>query len=685
MDPLSVPVSPTAPAPDLPAGQKTESVTVIELNDTEYFKEVLQLPLGQSEAQADEELLERASAVGITATLPSLASQCPPTSSWSDSSIGTPQDRSFSNITNKTNGTGVSTQSSAICPPSPLFDSEGGERRSSTSSLTFAHYERYISTIDSGSNGDKPAKDPLPIYNFSPQRVFIPSPKSMASASSKKSSFQAIKERLFGRKKKKVIQPAPSPPPVVEVKILCATCRESFAEKSNALHKLKCGHIHCIDCVKNMIKQAVEDESLMPPSCCSSPLTPSLIRAILNQDDQDTFLLAVVKLNTPADEQMFCPDPACGHFIPPQDGYDPRHPLDLTCVKCHGRMCAICKDTAHGLGENCPLDWELVLLKKKQQQQNDKEIWRRCYECRSLVGASETSQLMTCLCKAQFCSVCMGIWDPITGCPNLCSFEDEMQRRRIAATLSSINELKLRPNLSIQQLGQEQQKELHRFIEYKFRTKDALQTRHLMQEATLEEKYELQEEAIQERHEKTLTQMEVRHLKAEMELQEQLNQYEESIGFRIKHMEGYCNGLGRNPNSQAPARTVTEKDLRELGHHYHIRDTMDQIRSGKINVMRERQARQQEDYRIKQENELETFMDKRQEVLDKMEAEFLREETHFNEVFAARQRRVQARWVLAIEVRCRELERQNPKQACRRVSIPKWPEDRAIRARRGDK
>lgn len=219
MDPLSVPVSPTAPAPDLPAGQKTESVTVIELNDTEYFKEVLQLPLGQSEAQADEELLERASAVGITATLPSLASQCPPTSSWSDSSIGTPQDRSFSNITNKTNGTGVSTQSSAICPPSPLFDSEGGERRSSTSSLTFAHYERYISTIDSGSNGDKPAKDPLPIYNFSPQRVFIPSPKSMASASSKKSSFQAIKERLFGRKKKKVIQPAPSPPPVVEVKM----------------------------------------------------------------------------------------------------------------------------------------------------------------------------------------------------------------------------------------------------------------------------------------------------------------------------------------------------------------------------------------------------------------------------------------------------------------------------------
>lgn len=430
-----------------------------------------------------------------------------------------------------------------------------------------------------------------------------------------------------------------------------------------------------------MIKQAVEDEALMPPSCCSSPLTPSLIRAILSQEDQDTFLLAVVKLNTPADEQLFCPDPDCGQFIPRLDGHDPRHPFDLACVKCNGRMCVICKDIGHGLGEHCPLDWELTLLKKKQHQQNDKEIWRRCYECRTLISARETCQIMTCLCKAQFCSVCTGIWDPVTGCPNLCCFEDEMQRRRISATLSSINELKLRSNPSMQQLGQEQQQELYRFMAYKFKTKDALQTRHLTQEATLEEKYELQEEAIQERHKKASRDMDLRHFKAETELQGQLDKYEEMISLRIKHMEAYCNGLGRNPNSRAAPRTVTERDLQELGHHYHLRDTTGQLWAGKLNVMRERQERQQEESRISQENELETFMDKRQEVLDKLEALFLREETHFNQVFAARQRHMQARWVLAIEVLRRELEQQGPKQACRRVSIPKWPEDVVFRAR----
>ncbi|KAL7920042.1 hypothetical protein ACQKWADRAFT_169180 [Trichoderma austrokoningii] len=691
MDPLSVPVSPTAPASDVPEMSNTEPVTVIELNDAEYCTRVLQLPLGKSEAEADMELLARASAVGIDASLPSEASQYPPTGKWLTSPFGrSPEERCFSNITNKTKATGVSTQTSAVYPPSPLFDTEGGERRSSTSSLTFAHYERYISTIDPDAGDDKLARSPLPIYDFSPQRVIVSAPNIIASKGSKKSSFQAIKERLFGKRKNRrsfiQVQPPPLQPPVViEVNIVCTTCQDSFGEKSSALHKLKCGHIHCSDCVKTMINKAVEDESLMPPRCCSSPLTPLLIRGILNQEEQDTFLLAVIKLNTPAEEQMFCPNPSCGYFIPPLDDYHDSHPFDFACFKCDGRMCSLCLGMGHDQGQNCYLDWELTLLKQKRHRQNDKEIWRRCYQCRKLVGASDTSQIMTCPCRAQFCSVCTGICDPVIGCPNLCNFEDEMQRRRISATLSSINELKLRSHPLVQELGQEQQKELLRFLEYKFSTKDALQTRHLMQEATLEEKYELQEEAIQERHTKLMNQMETRHLKAEMELSDHLTKYEETIGFRIKHMEGYCNGLGRNPSSQAAARrTVTEKDLRELGHHYHIRDTMDQICAGKVNVMRERQTRQQEERRIKQENELEAFMDKRQEVLDKMEADFVREETHFNEVFAARQRHIQARWVLAMEVLCRELEQQIPKQAYRRCSIPKWPVDRVFRTRNSD-
>jgi hypothetical protein len=241
-----------------------------------------------------------------------------------------------------------------------------------------------------------------------------------------------------------------------------------------------------------------------------------------------------------------------------------------------------------------------------------------------------------------------------------------------------MNELRLRANSSIQQLGQEQQQELLRFLEYKSQSKDALQTRHLMQEAALEEKYELQEEKLLERHEKELAHLEERHLAAELELHEHLHLDEQNLHFRLKHMEAYCNGLGRNPNSLAPVRVVTEQDLRELGYHYHLRDNIGQTRESKINVMRERQARQLQDRQAKQDLELETFMDKRQQVLDKLEAQFFQEETHFNNVFDGRQSRLQSRWVLTIEVLCKELEEQNPNQIYRRVAAPRWPNDRTL-------
>lgn len=434
--------------------------------------------------------------------------------------------------------------------------------------------------------------------------------------------------------------------------------------------------MHCVDCVRDLVNQAVQNESQMPPRCCSQPLAAPLVRTILNQDAQETFLLAVLKLSTPVEERIFCPDPVCGHFIPPHDGHDPKHPFDLTCFKCNGRVCTICKGTAHPIGEDCPQDWELAVLKKKQQ---DKGNWKRCYECRSLVEPTEESPYMTCRCKARFCSVCVGIWDPTTGCPNLCSFEEELQRRRQSKeAMPCATEQRLRANSSIQQLGQEQQEELRRFLDYKSQGKDALQTRHLLQEAAIEEKYECQEEKLHERHERAWTAQEDRHVVAEMGLLESLQQDELNIHLRLKHMEAYCNGLGRNPNSSAPVRVVTERDLRELGQQYYLRDGMGRMRESKINLMRERQSVKMEELRAKQTEEFSLFLDKRQEALDRLEAQCVQEESQFNEVFESRQSRLQSRWVLAIEVLCKELEEQNPGQIYHRIATPRWPDDRTL-------
>ncbi|KAL7816639.1 hypothetical protein V8C26DRAFT_86292 [Trichoderma gracile] len=658
MDPLSVPVPPPS---DAPAMLESESFTIPELNDSEYCTEVLRLPPGKSEAEADQELVARANAAGIAATLPSVAGRRHPASSCSVLSFGTQQDRSFSDASNVSASTALTPHSSVFGPPSSLVDTGSGTRGVSASSLTFSHYERLIASVDPASSQPPfPRPPPTPTANDS-------SAQSVVSVASKKSHRANLRDRL--RWRKKTVAP-------VEVKIHCMSCQKSFGAESGALHKLSCGHMHCTDCVRDMVDQAVQHEARMPPRCCSQPLAAPLVRAVLTQDAQVAFLLAVLKLNTPAQERVFCPDPACGHFIPSRDAPDANHPFDLTCFKCNGRVCAICRGAAHVVGENCPQDWELAVLKKKQQQQPDGACWQRCYDCRALVEMAVEAPYMTCQCKARFCSVCAAIWDPTTGCPNLCSFEEELRRRQqILDAVSCEAELQIRANSSIQQLGQQQEEELRRFLEYKSQSKDALQTRHLIQEAAVEEKYDCQEEKLRERHERAWSQQEDRHVAAEMGLLESLQQYELNIHLRLKHMEAYCNGVGQHPSTKAPVRVVTERDLRELGQQYYLRDGMDRTRESKINLMRERQAVKMEELRVKQAEEHAQLTDARQEALDRLETQFVQEESQFNAVFASRQSQLQSRWVLAIEVLCKELEEQNPGQIYRRIGTPRWPDE----------
>ncbi|ETS03421.1 hypothetical protein M419DRAFT_76125 [Trichoderma reesei RUT C-30] len=657
MDPLSVPVPPSS---DAPALLESDSSTIPELSDSGYFTEVLRLPPGKSEAEADRELVARANAAGIAATLPSVASRRHPASSCSVVSFGTQQDRTFSNASNGSASSALTPHSSVFGPPSSLFDTGSGVRGVSASSLTFSHYERLIASVDSANAQPPfPRPPPTPTANDS-------SAQSVVSVTSKKSHRANLRDRL--RWRRKTVAPA-------EVTI----CQKSFGAESGALHKLPCGHMHCVDCVRDVVDQAVQHEAQMPPRCCSQPLAAPLVRTILSQDAQVTFLLAVLKLNTPVEERVFCPDPACGHFIPTHDAHDAKHPFDLACFKCNGRVCAICKGAAHAVGENCPQDWELAVLKQKQQQQHDGSCWQRCYECRALVEIAGEAPYMTCQCKARFCSVCAAIWDPTTGCPNLCSFEEELRRRRqIEDAVPCEAALQIHANSSIKQLGQEQEEELRRFLEFKSQSKDALQTRHLIQEAAVEEKYDCQEEKLRERHERAWSQQEDRHVAAEMGLLESLQQDELNIHLRLKHMEAYCNGIGQNPNMMSSVRVVTERDRRQLGQQYYLRDGMDRTRESKINLMRERQAVKMEELRVKQAEEFALLTDARQEALDRLESQFVQEESQFNAVFASRQSRLQSRWVLAIEVLCKELEAQNPGQIYHRIDIPRWPDEKHL-------
>ncbi len=160
-----------------------------------------------------------------------------------------------------------------------------------------------------------------------------------------------------------------------------------------------------------------------------------------------------------------------------------------------------------------------------------------------------------------------------------------------------------------------------------------------------------------------------------MDLRATLEQSERSVRIRLRHMEAYCDGLGRRPDGAGPQRVVTERDLRELGQQYNVRDGMARLHQARINVMRDQQAKRMEELLARHEAELRKLRDKHDEDLEDLAAEFAHDQDALSRVFADRKAKLQRRWELAIEILRKEMEaRDNAKYGP--MALPEWlPED----------
>jgi hypothetical protein len=383
---------------------------------------------------------------------------------------------------------------------------------------------------------------------------------------------------------------------------------------------------------------------------------------------------SVLQFSTPWSQRIFCTNPACGEFIPKRDKIDPKHPFEVVCRKCRTRVCSTCKSAAHALGQACPADWELDAV----LQMGGNTGWRRCYKCRDLVELTQERSHITCRCKAQFCYICGAVWDSVIGCPNFCNGEEELERRRLEeeARIAELEAERLAKEEEEQQeaaeklaaekrtLESEQLNTLRtrhinerdRFCAFERKVKRDMWTRQAQVRLdTLGRHSELQTK-MKERHLGTAAHLEDRQVGAEMELRATLKQSERSVHIRLRHMEAYCDGLGRSANGSNPARVVTERDLRELGQQYNLRDDMERLHQSKINVMRDKQAKQMEHLLSRQEEELKRLTAKHAEELRILELSFATEDEDFVKLFSERRRRLTSRWYLAEEIERKKLE-----------------------------
>ncbi|KAL8693200.1 MAG: hypothetical protein Q9224_003800 [Gallowayella concinna] len=160
--------------------------------------------------------------------------------------------------------------------------------------------------------------------------------------------------------------------------------------------------------------------------------------------------------------------------------------------------------------------------------------------------------------------------------------------------------------------------------------------------------------AVQHRHLDALSSLEHRHLSAEIDLEQTLEVERQACATRLKHMQAYCNP--RSIVQGMPSRIITQQHHWQLDQQYHVRNGMANLHASRINVLREKQAKQLERIMTKQELEVEQMDKKLATTMQDLETTCESETQILMQEFVERRERLVSRWSLAEAILRKRLE-----------------------------
>ncbi len=175
---------------------------------------------------------------------------------------------------------------------------------------------------------------------------------------------------------------------------VCVICEDVQSTEADIL-TAPCAHNYCRACITEVFQNAIRDEELFPPRCCTQPLPVDQAKHFLTTELAKTFDEKAIEFTTP--NRIYCSDSKCVAFVPPQ-----KIIADVAvCRKCSHKTCVTCRESAH-VGE-CQKNPQLVLLLKTAK----KEGWKQCYNCNRMISITTGCNHMMCVQSYTFASPCI--------------------------------------------------------------------------------------------------------------------------------------------------------------------------------------------------------------------------------------------------------------------------------------
>ena len=156
----------------------------------------------------------------------------------------------------------------------------------------------------------------------------------------------------------------------------CTACSSRFCVPFTI--KARCGHDYCRECIVDLFKSAMTDETLMPPRCCRTEIPLPTVERLLGDD-------VVVQFNEKMREfgtknRLYCPIATCSAFIGEASSVEGNL---VNCPKCGIDVCAYCKTVSHSISERCSDDDDPT--SKLVLELGESEGWQRCGGCCRLI------------------------------------------------------------------------------------------------------------------------------------------------------------------------------------------------------------------------------------------------------------------------------------------------------------